>query len=113
MQSAQVVFFKNNIFLSCSFARQTAARGCAFRFQVNLNQTEPEEFEVLRSMEGQQCNISANQQSGYMDISVMDIESDMVKAGVLISVETIVVESESNFTELTGCTVIQGLCSYL
>lgn len=107
MQTGRVVFFENNVFLTCSFAGGAASMGCVFRFQVNQNGTGTETFVVLQSMRSQQCNVTANQLNGYTDISVFDMRADGV-GQLAIAVDTETVGSEDEFTTTTGCTVPQG-----
>ena len=112
VQTGQVVFFENNIFLTCSFAVGSRATGCIFLFQVNQNGTVVgiEEFVVLRSGGGgSQCDVSANQRNGYMDLSVQDLEQDGSTRGqVLLTPREIVLETEAEYTELTGCSIPRG-----
>lgn len=70
-------------------------------FQVNQNGTGTEEFVVMGS---RQCNVTGNQLSGYMDISAFDLGSNQVP----ITVDTMVINSEKDFTDATECTVQQG-----
>lgn len=104
LQSAHATFFGNNVFLTCSFAGGSTATGCRFMFQVNQNGTESEEFILLRSMSGEQCNVTANQLNGYMGISAVDLGSDQVT----ISVTAVMVSSEVDFTSMTGCVTQEG-----
>ena len=113
VQIGQVVFFENNIFLTCSFAGGSTATGCIFQFQVNQNGTETaveiEEFVVLRfGVDGSQCNVSANQRNGYMDLFVKDLEQDGMRGQVLLTPREIVLETEAEYTELTGCSIPRG-----
>lgn len=73
-------------------------------FQVNQNGTGTEEFVILQSMGSQQCNVTANQLNGYMDISAFDLGSNQVS----ITVDATMVTSEVDFTNVTGCTIQQG-----
>ena len=101
VQTARAIFFENNVFLTCSFAGGSIVEGCIFMFQVNQNGTGTEEFVVVGS---QQCNVTANQLNGYMDISAFDLGSNLVP----IMVDTILLTSEMDFTSTTGCIVVQG-----
>lgn len=59
---------------------------------------------MLQSMEGRQCNQSANHRSGYLSISVQDLEADGVGRGeVVLPVDLVVLEIEGSFTDRTGC----------
>lgn len=104
VQTARAIFFENNVFLSCSFAGGSVVEGCVFMFQVNQNGTGTEEFVVLQTMGNGQCNVTANQVNGYMDISAFDLGSNEVP----ITVDTVMLASEIDFTRMTGCTVEQG-----
>ena len=105
VQTAQVVFFENNVFLTCMFANGTETQGCRFTFQVNNNATDNEIYTVLRSEGGQQCNTTINQRNGYEDISVLDAE---LISQLSLAVETMVVSSEVEYVDLTGCRIGGG-----
>ncbi len=108
VQTARVIFFEDNVFLSCSFAGGSVAQGCRFTFQVNRNDTGNELFSVLRSERGEQCNSSVNQYNGYDAISVLDVEEDGALGQLPLAVELVVIESQVEYVELTGCRVQQG-----
>lgn len=113
VQTARVVFFENNVFLTCSFASGSLATGCVFTFLVNQNGTGTEQFMVQQSMGSQQCNVTTNQRNGYLDISVLDLEADGLSLGaVVLSVNTELVNSEAEYTQMTGCTIPQGIFVY-
>ena len=87
----------------CMFAGGSTAVGCVFEFQVNQNGTD-EIFVLLQSSGGQQCNVTVNQINGYMGVSVFDLEADGVSLSrVPIVVDTVVVMSEAEFTDASGC----------
>ena len=108
VQTARVVFFENNVFLTCSFAGGSVAQGCRFTFQVNRNATDNELFLVLRLESGQQCNNSVNEHNGYVNISAVDVEEDGTLGRQSLVVVAVVVESEAEYEEMTGCRVRQG-----
>ena len=112
VQTAVVIFFENNIFLSCSFASGSVAFGCEFQFQVNLNGTSEglEEFVVERSgVHGSLCSASSNQRNGYMTISVLDLEQDrMTRGSVALTPGEQVLETEADYMQQTGCSVQRG-----
>lgn len=113
VQVARVVFFENNVFLTCSFAGGSEAQGCRFTFQVNQNSSEDEEFLVLRSEGGQQCNTSLNQRTAYVDLLVVDVErnGDLGQLSISLAADAVLVaESEEAYREMTGCRVEQGEC---
>jgi hypothetical protein len=104
VQTAQAVFFENNVFLTCSFADGSVPDGCVFKFRVNQNGTGDEEIQVLRSMGSQQCNVTANQLNGYMGIFAFDMGSGVVP----IQVDTLMISTEAEFTNITGCIIPEG-----
>lgn len=98
------------MFLSCAFAEGSTARGCVFTLEVNQNGTGSDQFVLLQSLGGQQCNVTSNQRNGYMDISVLDLESDGVTQGQLtMMLDAMVLESGAEYTQLTGCTLSRGI----
>lgn len=113
VQTAQVVFYENNVFLSCSFADDSSASGCVFTFQVNQNGTGNEQFVLLQSVGGQQCNTTDNQQNGYTEISVQDLEDvvmDQLSLGQLsLLAEVTVLDSAADYSQQTGCSVPTGM----
>ena len=111
VQTAHIMFFENNIFLTCSFAVGSTATGCIFLFQVNQNGTvvEIEEFMVLCSGPGgSQCSIITNQRNGYMNLSVLDLEQDGTQGQIVLTSGEIMLETEDEYTQLTGCSIPRG-----
>ena len=99
VQSAEVIFYQNNVLLKCVFAKRTLSRGCVFR----LSQ---EKFLLLRDHEDTvllQCNFTMNQLSVYMDVSVINIESDESEGSYVITPAVREIKDPLHFTLATGC----------
>jgi len=109
-----VVFFKNNVFLSCRFANGSGAKGCVFLFNANLNEsgsTSINEFRVSlpsNDYRGNQCNASDNQRNGYMRFTVMDVEEDGSVGVVSLPVAVREVVTEEEYRQQTGCSIPRG-----
>ena len=93
------------------FADGSSASGCMFTFQVNQNGTGNDQFSVLRSNDGQQCNMTNNQRTGYVEISVVDMESEGVFGRLSLSPDVLQLESEQEYVQMTGCAVPTGIIS--
>ena len=110
---AQVVFFRNNVFLTCYFAVDSGARGCVFLFDANLNASgaSTNEFRVLLGSDhhGEQCNTSDNQRTGYVRFTVVDLEQDGSMGVVSLPVMVREVETEEEYREQTRCSVARGM----
>lgn len=119
LQSAEVVFFENNIFLRCFFANNSQALGCVIRLSISsTNDTESDDTFELRRQPGinndiviSNCNSTTNRRVAYSEIVGVDLEGDGMVGDVSLQVAVIEVENESNFTQLTNCTLAQqGMC---
>ena len=120
LQSAQVVFFENNIYLSCVLARNSPAVGCSIRLTLatNTNDTQPDAtFDLLRNEVLSNtdvailsnCTMSTNQKAAYDEERVVSvaIREDDVLASVIVPVTLSEEGSADNFTRITNCTLPQ------
>ena len=120
LQSAQVVFFENNIYLRCTLARNSPALGCSIRLTLatNPNNTEPDAtFDLLQTEVPSNtddvilsnCTMTANRIEAYDDERVVGvvIREDDVVASVIIPVTLSEEDSAVNFTRITNCTLPQ------
>ena len=117
LQSAQVVFFGNNIYLRCVLARNSPALGCSIRLTLatNTNGTEPDAtFDLLQTgapndVMLSNCTSSTNRREAYDEERVVGvvIREDDVMASVVIPVAISEEVSADNFTRITNCTLPQ------
>ena len=102
MQSAEVMFFKNRLFLRCLFADNSEAQGCIVRLTLSST-NETESFEVSRDS-GSLCTTANNQREAYSSVVVSDLEGSGMKGNINLNVTTYVLNLPSiQYTKLTGC----------
>lgn len=98
-----MVFFENRLFLRCSFAGNSQARGCIVRLTLSST-NETESFEVSRES-GSMCTNANNQREAYSSVVVLDREGDGMEGNVSLNITRYVVNATSleEYIELTGC----------
>ena len=117
------MFFENRLFLWCSFAENSQAKGCIFVLILSSN-NERERHEVTRDgSTGLLYTNSNNQREAYSSVVVMDWEENGIDGNVTLNVTSGVkrVTSLAEYSKLTGfkegtvCTttlnVLNGCCS--
>ena len=110
MQSAEIVFFKNHLFLRCLFADNSQARGCIVMLTLSTT-NDIERFEVSRENKTL-CTTTNNQREAYTDVFISDLEGDGKMGNVNLNVTAYVQNFPSimQYTELTGCR--EGMNNY-
>ena len=104
VQTASIVFFETNIYMSCTFASNSNARGCLFQLQL-FDQNEVEVFSLPRSSSAvSQCAQVMNQPAAYETIMVSEEEASGNITTVVV-LEPTVLENNETFVSLTGCTL--------
>ena len=103
VQFTEVVFFENRLFLRCSFADNSQARGCIIRFTLSST-NETESFDVRRKS-GFMCTNANNQREAYNSVVVLDREAGGMEGNVTLNITQSVVNVTSleQYIELTGC----------
>lgn len=120
LRSAQVVFFENNIYLSCVLARNSPALGCSIRLTLatNTNDSQPDAiFDLLRNEMPSNtddiilsnCTMSTNRKAAYDEERTVGvaIREDDVPVSVTVPVALSEEGSADNFTRITNCTLPQ------
>ena len=105
VQSVEVVFFENRLFLRCSFADNSQARGCIVNLILSST-NETERFEVARQgSSGSMCTTANNQREVYGSVVVQDWEVDGGEGNVTLNITNRVVNTTSleQYRQLTGC----------
>ena len=103
VQTAAIVFFQTNIFVTCVFALESDAVGCVL--QLELANGEVDAFPVARSgVTTTQCLQSPNQRDAYVNLTVFDLEDgeDMGTVPFVVTQPTLLDDADS-YTEMTGC----------
>jgi len=98
VQNATVTFFGTQVFLTCTFANRSSARGCIIRFTLSSNRTE--QFNITRA-EAKLCSMVANQLIAYDRVEVLDWEADGNEGTLSIRVQPLEAVDEQSFT--TSC----------
>ena len=98
VQNATVTFFSTQVFLTCTFANRSSARGCIVRFALSSNRTE--QFNITRT-EAQLCGMTANQMTAYDRVEVLDWEADGNEGALPIRVQPLEAVDEQSFA--TSC----------
>ena len=103
VQSAEVIFFKNRLFVRCSFADNSQARGCIIRLTLSST-NEIESYKVSRES-GSLCTTANNQREAYSGVVVLDMERCGMMGNVSLNITAHVLSLPSvvQYTELTGC----------
>lgn len=106
LQAASITFFENNIFVTCTFASDSTASGCAIQL-VLVNTTEV--FVVFQSVTNNVslCNQTMNQRDAYISISAGDFENNGDLGTELILLEPLVLTDADSYTSWTGCDIPQ------
>ena len=109
VQTARIIFFQNNIYVTCTFASNSNARGCRFKF-VLANQNEVEPFFISRSSSTvSQCNVTMNQRRAYVNFTVTDVEANGTNGTrpIVLDNRTDIdsLNSAAEYFSVTGCTI--------
>ena len=93
----------NNLFLRCSFADNSQARGCVFTLTLSST-NETERFELTRQS-GSMCTSANNQREAYSSVVVMNWEETGSDGNVTLNITSRVVNATSSaeYIRLTGC----------
>ena len=106
VQRAEAIFFENRLFLRCSFASSSQARGCAVILTLT-GSTETERFDLSIMSDGSAslCAEANNQREAYSSVEALDVEangSDGVVRLYINSTVTVLM-NEGEFIDMTGC----------
>jgi hypothetical protein len=103
VQFSELVFFENRLFLRCSFADNSEARGCNIRLTLSST-NETESFEVSRES-GSLCTTANNQREAYSSVVVSDVEGNGQEGSLILNITQNVVNVTSlqQYMDLTGC----------
>ena len=101
VQDVVAIFYKNQLYLNCSFANNSQAYGCVVKLSLR-DSNETEDFEISHGM-GSSCNETNNRLEAYSGLIVADIEADGVEGNVSRPVIPREVFSSNEFMNITGC----------
>lgn len=103
VQDVKVVFYKNHLFLRCTFTDDSKAQGCALNLTL-FGGNETETYEIYRKNGDTGCFNINNQLGTYRDIVIFDIEEDGTSGNIGLTIgERVNVSTTKNFTQMTGC----------
>ena len=103
VQAAQIVLFETNVFITCTFALGTNARGCVVTLLL-LNSSES--FYISQSgQSGSHCNQTMNQGDAYVNFTAVDIESNGDRGTGVLYVLPQIIEDVGAYTGMTGCVI--------
>ena len=114
VQSVEAVFFENRLFLRCSFADNSQARGCIVNLILSSTK-QTERFEVARQgSSGSLHTTSLNQREVYSSVVAMDWEANENSGNVTLNVTNSVqsLSSLEEFSEQTGYKEGMYVCMY-
>lgn len=106
VQTAEAIFFENRLFLRCSFAGNSQARGCVVILTL-IGTNETERFDVMRAggnVRASLCTMADNQREAYRSIEAFDFEANGNIGLVNLNVSSNVLDTEEEYVQLTGCT---------
>ena len=101
VQTVEAVFFENRLFLRCSFAGNSQARGCIVRLTLSST-NETESFEVSRES-GSLCTTANNQRDAYSTMVVLDLEANGMEGNVSLNFNSTLLTSQEEYIHVTGC----------
>ena len=103
VQRAEVIFFENRLFLRCSFAANSQARGCAIILTLT-GLTETERFTISRGSSSL-CTEANNHREAYSSVEALDIEANGSDGVVRLNVTStvVVLPTEGEYEAMTGC----------
>ena len=108
----KVIYFRNRLFLRCSFADNSQARGCAVRLSL-ADGSDDEAYEWFRDDDTPPCfetNFRFDADVYSETVVVVDIEEDgMLGSGNLTVVPMNINTTEEMFNDITGCPA--GTCT--
>ena len=106
---AEAIFFENNVYLRCTFAVNSAAKGCLIRLSVS-SRNDTDDFMVFREA-GYLCNETNNRLEAYSDVTVSDLEENGMVGNISLMVVPMEVATLVEFMEQTRCTPPEvGMC---
>ena len=111
VQTVEAVFFENRLFLRCSFAGNSQARGCIVRLTLSST-NETERFEVSRES-GSLCTTANNQRDAYSTMVVLDLEANGMNGSVSLNFNSSLASSQEEFIQVTGCRDSEGTAIYM
>ena len=107
VQIAEVIYFRNRLFLNCSFADNSRARGCAVR--LTLTETNDTEiYKFFRDGDALPCfNTDFRLDAGAYNevVVIVDIEEDNMLGSSNFTVVPMNVSTERSYTDITGCSI--------
>ena len=99
------MFYKNHLFLLCTFTNDSKAQGCALNLTL-FGGNGTETYKIYRKDGDTGCLDVNNQLEAYRDIVVFDIEEDGTNGNIGLPIELdehVNVSTANNFTQMTGC----------
>ena len=104
VQRAEAVFFENRLFLRCSFAGNSQARGCAIILTLSgTNETERFEVNAVSGGSNSLCTMADNQRDAYRSVEAVDIEMNGSDGILRLEVTTTVLTTEEEYIATTRC----------
>ena len=107
VQTVEVIYFRNRLFLNCSFADNSRARGCAVRLTLaETNDIEVHQF-LLDSGALPCFETDFRLDAGAYNevVIVVDIEEDEVLGSGNLTVVPMNVTTEEIYAGITGCPI--------
>ena len=102
VQGVKVIYFRDRLFLRCSFADNSQARGCAIRLSL-ADSNDTENYEFIRESDTLPCFETDYRLDAYDDVVVINIEENGMLGNGNLTVRVPQETSEQMYTELTGC----------
>ena len=107
MQTVEVIYFRDNLFLRCSFADNSRARGCAVRLSL-ADRNNTEIYSFLRESDVLPCFETNYRLDEYSEVVVLDIEEDetLGSGNLTIAIDPMDEETtEKMYIEITECPI--------
>ena len=107
VQTVEVIYFRNRLFLRCSFADNSRARGCAIRLSL-ADGSDDETYQWLRDGDDLPCfqtNFRLDADVYSETVAVVDIEEDGMLGSGNLTVIPVNETIEEMFSDITGCPI--------
>ena len=102
VQGVEAIYFRNRLFLRCSFADNSRARGCAVRLS-HADSNDTEIYKFLRESGVLPCFETDYRLDEYDEVVVTDVEEDGTLGSGNLTVVPMEETTEEMYIQLTGC----------
>ena len=102
-----MIYFRDHLFLRCSFAENSRARGCAIRLSL-ADRNNTEVYNFSRESDVLPCFETDYRLDEYSEVVVLDIEEDGMLGNGNLTIAIDPMDEEITveiYSEVTGCPI--------